>query len=223
MDEVFESIKNEKEDRFAIMGGTFDPIHLGHLAAAEGIRKVYNLNRIIFMPSGDPPHKPGSCVSAAEHRYNMVCEAIISNPFFFASRMEIDREGKTYTVDTMKQIRDFLGYTIDIYFITGADSILELSTWKEPGKILSYCRLLAVTRPGYDRRELNIKIEELNHLYGSRIELVEIPTLDISSTEIRRRAAEGRNIKNLVPEPVEKYILKHNLYVSGSDDKIGKC
>lgn len=88
---------------------------------------------------------------------------------------------------------------------------------------MSYCRLLAVTRPGYDRRELNIKIEELNHLYGSRIELVEIPTLDISSTEIRRRAAEGRNIKNLVPEPVEKYILKHNLYVSGSDDKIGKC
>lgn len=214
MDEVFEHIKSEKVDRFAIMGGTFDPIHYGHLKIAQGIRDKYSLDRIVFMPSGDPPHKHYYNVSKAIHRYNMVKRAISYSPYFQASSLEIEREGMTYTVDTMRELREYLGLRPIIYFITGADSVLEMSTWKKPKELLSYCSILSVPRPGYDRNMFAAVISELNQIYGGHVEMVELPPIDISSTEIRDRVAKNLPISHMVPQAVENYIYLNHLYAA---------
>lgn len=211
MDDVFEKLKNKKAERIAIMGGTFDPIHYGHLVAAESVRAAYGFDIIVFMPSGDPPHKSEVRVSSGEDRYVMSWMATASNPFFQVSRMEIDRKGKTYTVDTIRELKNFLGDT-EIFFITGSDAVLEILTWKDPKELLSLCSLIAVVRPGYDRGMLNDKVKELEKKYSCDIRIAEVPTIDISSTLIRSRVSAGLPIKYMVPECVENYIYKNNLY-----------
>jgi nicotinate-nucleotide adenylyltransferase len=212
MDDIIDRIAEKGIARVALMGGTFDPIHYGHLIAAETVRSVLNFDCIIFLPSRTPPHKLQINVSDAEHRYAMVQMATITNPYFEVSRLELNREGSTYTVDTIRELRSKLGYDIDIFFITGSDAVFEILTWKNPEELLSMCSFVAVTRPGYDKRELDSRIEVLKKQYNSDIIVIEVPSYAISSSDIRQKTACGQSIKYMVSEDVENYIKKNNLY-----------
>lgn len=198
--------------RIGISGGTFDPIHHGHLIIAEEIRAKFSLQKVVFIPSGNPPHKTGTLVSSSVHRYNMVCEAIKTNPFFEASPIEVQRKGYSYTVDTLKELKETYGSGSSLFFITGADVILELMTWKDYESIFSMCELVAVLRPGFNREDIAGRIEYLGEKFNAVIHLAEAPLIGISSTFIRECVRSGKSIKYLVPEGVEEYILKHGLY-----------
>lgn len=196
------------------MGGTFDPVHHGHLVAAEAVRHRLGLERVVFVPAGRPPHKAGSDVSEERHRYLMTVMATVTNPLFTVSRIEIDRPGPSYTVDTVRAFRDALGPLSSLYFITGFDAVREILTWREPRVFLQICRLVAVTRPGYPVTEVEALRLRLRSEGGltEPIEILEVPALAISSSDIRRRVAAGEPIKYLVPESVETYIQKTGLY-----------
>jgi len=194
------------------MGGTFDPVHFGHLVAAEAARHAFNLERVIFVPSGLPPHKAGEHVSDSEHRYLMTVLATIDNPRFAVSRLEIDRPGYSYTVDTVRQLLRLSGPDTDLFFITGADAVLEILTWKEPDNLLRLCRFVAATRPGYPPEQLIRLGLQLKRQHEAAIEPLEVPALAISSSDIRQRVREGRPIRYLVPRSVEHYIIRHGLY-----------
>lgn len=197
--------------RLGIMGGTFDPIHYGHLVAAEGARYSFNLEKVFFIPAGNPPHKPDHIVSGSPVRYKMTCLAVASNPYFCSSPMEIERPGPSYTIDTVRTMMR-LHPDKRIYFITGADAILEIFTWKDSRVLLSMCNFVAATRPGYCLTALNEKLDSLPNELKQNISFMEAPALAISSTDIRRRVREGKPIKYLLPESVEDYILENNLY-----------
>ncbi len=184
------------------MGGTFDPIHHGHLVAAEEARYAFSLDRLLFIPAGHPWQK-GRHVAPAEERYEMTQLAIADNPAFEVSRIEIDRAGPTYTVDTLRALRAEKP-DAELVFITGADAIREILTWKDPDEALALATFVAVTRPGY----------ELERLPSQKIEVLEIPALAISSTDIRARVAAGRPIRYLVPDPVAAHIKVHDLYAA---------
>jgi len=194
------------------MGGTFDPIHYGHLAAAEAARIEFGLCKVIFMPVGNPPHKQSQAISDAEHRYRMTALATSSNSGFEVSRLEVDKAGITYTFDTMKELRNIYGEAPAIYFITGADAVLELLTWYKLGELLTLCKFIAVTRPGFDICKLEQKIAEITSKYDGEIICLEVPLLEISSTDIRERIRSGKPVKYLLPEEVEAYIHKNGLY-----------
>ncbi len=198
--------------RVGIMGGTFDPIHCGHLAAAEAAREAFSLDTIIFVPAGIPSHKDETEVTPARHRYLMTLLAIMSNPYFQISRVDLDRGGVTYTVDTLRDLRKELPADTAVYFITGADAILEILSWKEPGRALSLAEFIAVTRPGYGLEQLSQALGPLYEEFQDRIHILETPPMGISSTDIRRRLAEGRSVRYLVPETVLTYIRNHGLY-----------
>lgn len=198
--------------RYGIMGGTFDPIHTGHLVVAEEVRKEFNLDKVIFMPTGDPPHKNSKKVSKGYSRYEMTLLATITNPYFEISRLELDREGTTYTIDTMIDLKERYGDTVELFFITGADSLLELHKWKDSEKILEICKIVAATRPGYDLDHMKGRLKELNELHRDQINTITTPGLQISSTDIRRRVKNNMSIKYLLPESVEIYINKYKLY-----------
>ncbi|MGI6097100.1 MAG: nicotinate-nucleotide adenylyltransferase [Dethiobacteria bacterium] len=194
------------------MGGTFDPIHMGHLVTAEEARQQFNLDYVIFIPSGSPPHKRNITITSAEHRYLMTVLAVIANPYFAVSRYEIDRDKPSYTIDTVKHFSEVYGQRAKLYFITGADAILEIMTWKDYSELLSRCFFIAASRPGYPFRklqELAKTVPEIN----SSVRFLEIPAMAISSTFIRKRVAQGKTIKYLTPDPVEQYIRKNKLYV----------
>lgn len=209
--------KSSRPDRIGIMGGTFDPIHYGHLAAAEAARAEFHLDRVIFIPAGNPPHKQLQSITDPEHRYRMTVLATSSNPCFEASRIEVDKSGLSYTFDTVRELRRIYGKDVTIYFITGADAVLELLTWYKIRELLEICSFIAVTRPGYNRRELEQKIHEISSKFGGEIICIEVPLLDISSTDIRERFRRGKPIKYLLPEAVENYIIENGLY-SGTED-----
>lgn len=194
------------------MGGTFDPIHYGHLVAAEVSRSEFCLDKVIFMPAGRPPHKQLRHVSDPEQRYLMTVLAVSSNPEFEVSRLEVDKEEVTYTYDTVMELRRLYGEDTRIYFITGADAVLELLTWYRIQELLGICRFIAVTRPGFDKRDLEQKISEITSKYNGEIICIEVPLLAISSTDIRERCRNGKTIKYLLPEAVEKYIRENELY-----------
>jgi nicotinate-nucleotide adenylyltransferase len=198
--------------RLGISGGTFDPIHYGHLIVAEEIRETNGLDRILFIPSGKPPHKRNLEVSGAEQRFSMVEAAIRKNPYFEVSRIEIDREGYTYTVDTLEQLKEIYGRETKLYFIIGADVVHDLLTWKNYEKVFSLCEFIAVQRPGYTSSSFIKTVEDLETAYSAQIHTFIGPLIDISSTMIRERAASGKSIKYLLPEEVEKYILDNGLY-----------
>jgi nicotinate-nucleotide adenylyltransferase len=195
--------------RVGIMGGTFDPIHYGHLVAAEAARVAFQLEPVLFVPNRLPPHKKDYPVTEAKHRYLMTVLATITNPHFEVSRVELDREGYSYTIDTLRELRASFGPNVELYFISGADAILDLLSWKDVDELLGLCYFIAATRPGY---KLSVELGHLTQRYARKVFKVEVPALAISSTDIRRRVKEGKSIKYLLPEPVENYIYKHKLY-----------
>ncbi|MBE3586180.1 nicotinate-nucleotide adenylyltransferase [Desulfofundulus thermocisternus] len=197
--------------RLGIMGGTFDPIHYGHLVAAEGARHAFQLEKVIFIPAGRPPHKTGRKITDAHHRWIMTELAVASNPYFDTSTIEVDRPGYSYTIDTVREMRG-LYPGAEIFFITGADAVLEILSWKNVNELLEMCWFVAATRPGYPLGNLKRRLAGINPEHVKRIIPMEVPALAISSTEIRARVREGRPIKYLLPEPVEAYILNRGLY-----------
>jgi nicotinate-nucleotide adenylyltransferase len=215
---MIKSVKNKIEFlqnellKIGIMGGTFDPIHYGHLVTAEAARAKFNLDQVIFVPAGNPPHKVDQMVTDKNHRYLMTLLATATNPYFEVSRIEIDREGYTYTIDTVKNFNVEFQGKAQFYFITGADALNQILTWKDAESLLKICEFVAATRPGYHHDDLFKDIEYLTVNYNSRIHFVEVPSLAISSTDIRERVKSNQPIKYLLPESVENYIYKNNLY-----------
>lgn len=199
--------------KIGIMGGTFDPIHYGHLVLAEEIRNNFDLDKIFFVPAGTPPHKKKAGMTDKEQRYTMTLLASMTNPNFEVSKIEIESEEVSYTINTIKKIKEKLqNDQVEIYFITGADAIMEIETWKDYKELLTLCSFIGATRPGIHAETLEHKIEELRTTYNAKIHLTRIPGLAISSTDIRNRVKEGRAFKYLLPESVEAFIVKNNLY-----------
>jgi nicotinate-nucleotide adenylyltransferase len=195
--------------RLGVMGGTFDPIHHGHLVTAEEALWQFGLDEVVFVPTGQPWMKADrDDVASAEHRYLMTVVATAGNPRFTVSRVDVEREGPTYTVDTLEAIRDERNHDIDVFFITGADAVLEIFRWKEPAELFERAHFIAATRPGYDIA----RFERDAHTSHPGISVMDIPALAISSSDIRRRVQEGEPIRYLVPEAVHQYIVKFGLY-----------
>ena len=201
-----------REYRLGIMGGTFDPIHYGHLVTAEQAREALDLDLVLFMPAGVPAFKQDQQVTSAEDRYAMTVLATAANAAFDASRFEIDRPGVTYTVDTLTALRERYPDNVKLFFITGADAILDIVTWHNAGEIAELATLIAATRPGYHIDQVRDRIEASGFNFDVRY--IEIPALAISSTNIRRRVAKGKSVRYLTSESVIGYIRKHGLYNS---------
>ncbi len=202
-----------QKKKIGIMGGTFDPIHYGHLMLAEQIRASYDLDQIIFIPVGNAPHKQKHRPTDKIHRYMMTMLATASNPNFTVSDIEIKKEVITYAIDTIKELRVDFETPVELYFITGADAIILLDTWKSYKELVKYVKFIGASRPGVDEIVLKEKIEELSLELGAHIELCTVPALAISSTDIRNRVREGKSIKYLLPEAVENYIFKEKMYL----------
>jgi nicotinate-nucleotide adenylyltransferase len=190
--------------RLGIMGGTFDPIHHGHLVAASEVGHFFSLDEVIFVPTGMPWQKNGRKVSAAEDRYLMTVIATASNPRFSVSRVDIDRPGETYTIDTLRDLRAQRGPSAEFYFITGADALAKMISWRDADELFSMAQFVGCTRPGHQLT--------LPDLPSERISLVEIPALAISSIECRERVRDGNPIWYLVPDGIVQYISKRQLY-----------
>ncbi|AMO92311.1 nicotinate (nicotinamide) nucleotide adenylyltransferase [Corynebacterium simulans] len=193
------------------MGGTFDPIHNGHLVAASEVAYRFQLDQVVFVPTGQPWQKAGRDVTAAEHRYLMTMVATASNPRFTVSRVDIDREGLTYTIDTLRDLRELFP-DAELYFITGADSLASIMSWHDWEVMLEMANFVGVTRPGYELSKDMLPLES-----QTGIELIEIPAMAISSTDCRKRAGEGEPVWYLVPDGVVQYIAKNNLYGPNPD------
>ncbi len=196
--------------RLGIMGGTFDPIHFGHLVAAEEARVQYGLEHVVFMPTGRYEHKEARQYVSPEERYTMVVIATASNPYFSVSRLEVDREGSTYTIDTIRAVSEAYGAGTELYFITGADAVLDVTSWRDYDKLADYCRFIAVTRPGYDLTSLRDIVSRNDK--APEIDAIEVPALAISSTDLRRRVRDGRPIRYLMPNSVANFIHKSGFY-----------
>lgn len=196
--------------KLGIMGGTFNPIHIGHLVTAEEARDRFSLDKVIFMPTGVHPHDkaiPGG--ATPEIRYQMTAIATADNPDFEVSRFEIDGDGTSYTVDTIRHFREEMP-AAEIFFITGADAVLEILEWKDPKELLEMAVLIAASRPGYPLEKLSETTRRLGQ--PERIQVMEIPAIGISSSLIREKVASGNSIKYLVLESVERFIEKEKLY-----------
>ncbi|MFM5968149.1 MAG: nicotinate-nucleotide adenylyltransferase [Micrococcales bacterium] len=187
--------------RIGVMGGTFDPIHNGHLVAASEVAAAFNLDEVIFVPTGQPWQK--QVVSESEHRYLMTVIATASNPRFTVSRVDIDRESATYTVDTLRDLREQFA-DAELFFITGADAITQILSWKDADQLWGLAKFVAVTRAGHELK--------LPAAPSGAIEVLEIPALAISSTDVRERAAAGKPLWYLVPDGIVQYIAKYQLY-----------
>lgn len=226
--------------RKGLMGGTFNPIHLGHLISVNETIELFGLEQVLLIPCAQPPHKEHHQLIEACHRFAMASLATASNPRLAVSSMEIDRGGKSYSIDTINALKGATGEEQELYFIVGVDAFSDIATWKEVERLLTSCHFVVTNRPGYDERQLldNLACEVTSRYPGLKfhlkarategrihevsvegspysIFLVRIPSLDVSSTEIRRRVAQGRPIKYLVPPEVEKYITDHKLYTHG--------
>jgi len=199
-----------------VLGGTFDPIHKGHLAVAEEVRLRLNLDEVLFIPVGRPWRKAGNPILPAEHRVEMVRLAIADRPSFRVSFIEVDREGPSYTVDTLEELRSGLSNGDEIFFIVGWDSLADLPNWKAPERIIRLCRLVAVPRPGYFPPDLKSMENSIPGL-SERVILLDGPEVDVSASQIRERVARGLPISGLIPEAVEHYILEHGLYLAGGE------
>lgn len=193
------------------MGGTFDPIHVGHLACAEQVRDVFELDGVVFMPAGDPWMKRGRSISAAEDRFAMVKAAVEDNPFFDASRLEIDRAGETYTVDTLRALRAHYPDNVELYFISGADAMHRILEWRDATELARMARLVAVSRPGYEIDDARRRYM-LTHAAIRHVSVIEATALAVSSTDLREKVRSGRSIRYLVPQVVADYVENHGLY-----------
>ena len=204
--------------RLGIMGGAFDPIHIAHLVTAQEALLQFHLDEVIFMPSGRPPHKKRR-LAPAEFRYLMVAVATASHPKFSVSRLEIDRPGVGYTVDTLEYLAAHLAPDARLFFVTGADAVLDILTWKDPPGVLELCTLIAATRPGFDLSRLSAALASLGpEVVGpgpdARVQVMEVPGLDISSSMIRERLVAGLPVRYLVPDAVCDLIDKTGEYCS---------
>jgi nicotinate-nucleotide adenylyltransferase len=193
--------------RVGVMGGTFDPIHHGHLVAASEVQAWFDLDEVVFVPTGDPWQKTDRVVSPAEHRYLMTVIATASNPRFTVSRVDVDRDGPTYTIDTLRDLHAERPDD-DLYFITGADALADIFTWRATDELFALAQFVGCTRPGYE-----MDAETLAAIPADRVTMVEIPALAISSTDCRDRTRRGEPVWYLVPDGVVQYIVKHHLYV----------
>ena len=197
--------------RVGIFGGTFDPIHMGHLIVAETIMDEFHLDKVVFIPAAVPPHKLGRQISPAKHRYMMTMLATCSNPRFQVSDMEMHRQGPSYSRDTLAQLIKEHGSDTEFYFIVGADSVENLHTWNRIDELLTMCHFIGASRPG-----CMPDMEKIAQRFGplaEKIHCLETPELEISSTEIRHRVGQKRTIRYIVPETVEQYIYKEKLYL----------
>jgi nicotinate-nucleotide adenylyltransferase len=185
------------------MGGTFDPIHHGHLVAASEVQALFGLDEVIFVPTGEPWQKSERQVSTAEHRYLMAVIATASNPRFWVSRVDIDRRGPTYTIDTIRDI-GAQRPGAELYFITGADALGQILSWRDADEILALARFVGVTRPGYELSDAHLPVDS--------VMLLDVPAMAISSSDCRSRVSAGRPVWYLVPDGVVQYINKHQLY-----------
>jgi nicotinate-nucleotide adenylyltransferase len=199
---------SDPPERLGVMGGTFDPIHLGHLVGASEAMHRFRLDLVLFVPTGQPWQKQS--YSAAEDRYLMTVLGTSSNPRFAVSRMEIDRQGPTYTADTMEVLRDFHGSDVELFFIAGADAAMRLRTWKKIARLAELAEVIAITRPGF-------RLDRVEHdATMPSVHIMEMTPMSISSSEIRQRVAAGRPIDYLVPEEVAEYIRKNGLYLGST-------
>lgn len=189
--------------RIGVMGGTFDPIHHGHLVAASEVQDTFDLDEVIFVPTGAQPFKLDRDVTAPEHRYLMTVIATASNPRFTVSRVDIDREGTTYTIDTLRDLREIYP-DAELFFITGADALSQILSWKDVDELFGLAHFVGVTRPGHELDD--------SGLPEAGVSLLEVPAMAISSTDCRRRTAAGMPVWYLVPDGVVQYIGKYGLY-----------
>ena len=197
----------ERRYRLGVMGGTFDPIHHGHLVAASEVAAKFSLDEVVFVPTGVPWQKTHRNVTQAEDRYLMTVIATASNPRFSVSRVDIDRPGNTYTVDTLRDLRAERGDDVDLFFITGADAVRQILTWRGAEQLFDLAHFVGVTRPGVPMTE-----DDLAHLPSDKVTLLEVPALAISSTDCRTRVQRAEPIWYLVPDGIVQYIVKRGLY-----------
>lgn len=198
---------SDRRYRLGVMGGTFDPIHHGHLVAASEVADKFGLDEVVFVPTGVPWQKRDRDVSLPEDRYLMTVIATASNPRFSVSRVDIERRGDTYTVDTLKDLRAERGKDVDLFFITGADAVRKILTWYGADELFDLAHFVGVTRPGVPMTEADLK-----HLPEDAVTLLEVPALAISSTDCRARVQRGEPIWYLVPDGIVQYITKRGLY-----------
>ncbi|WP_224386239.1 nicotinate-nucleotide adenylyltransferase [Pseudonocardia sp. ICBG1293] len=191
--------------KIGVMGGTFDPVHHGHLVAASEVADRFALDEVIFVPTGRPWQKTGRDVSPAEDRYLMTVIATASNPRFSVSRVDVDRDGPTYTADTLADLHDAMPEA-QLFFITGADALQQILSWRKVDELFRYAHFVGVTRPGYELAD--------GHLPEGSVTTVEVPAMAISSSECRDRVASGRPVWYLVPDGVVQYISKRSLYLN---------
>lgn len=196
--------------RIGVMGGTFDPIHHGHLVAASEVAHEFSLDTVIFVPTGRPWQKAHRGVSEAEDRYLMTVVATAADPRFTVSRVDVDRPGPTYTADTLRDLSVALGPDVELFFITGADALADILGWDRTDEVVALAHLIGVTRPGHALVDPGFA--------PGRVTLIEVPALAISSSDVRRRVADGAPISYLVPAGVESYIAKRALYREESGD-----
>jgi nicotinate-nucleotide adenylyltransferase len=198
--------------RWGVIGGTFDPVHTGHLIIAQEVGSRLRLDKVVFVPAGVPPHKVDYRVTPGHHRLRMVEIAVSDNPLFSISTVDLEREGPSYTTDTVQLLLDKWGLHTEIFFVVGTDSLSELLTWRNPERLLELCSLAVVARPGYsfDRRRLLPALPRILE----RTVMVPSPRIDISSTDVRHRVGHGLPIRYLVPHDVDDYITRHGIYRS---------
>ena len=197
--------------RIGVLGGTFDPIHFGHLVVGEEARDRLRLDRLIFIPAGSPRLKEHAPLASAEQRLEMVQRAVGNDEDSEVSRREVDRQGSTYTVDTIAELRDQLSESDQIYFMVGMDALEQFDRWKEPERLLGMCNLVVVSRVGHQHIDVNDFVGRFPQA-GPGLTLLTVPRLEISSTDIRNRVRDGRSIRYLTPEPVVDYIGLEGLY-----------
>lgn len=197
-----------------ILGGTFDPVHVGHLRIAEEARVRLELSRVLFVPAGQPWLKADEAIASPIHRVEMVRRAIADNPYFELSTVEVDRPGPSYAVDTVAILQQQLGAEASFFFLLGWDSLAELPRWKEPDKLVQMCQLVAVPRPDFSPPNLEALESSIPGVTQSVV-LLDMPLVDVSSSDIRKRVAQGLSIQGLVPDDVEEYIQEQQLYRQG--------
>ncbi len=200
--------------RIGVLGGTFDPIHYGHLVIAEDARVYLHLEKVLFVPARQPPHKPKVTYSALEHRVRMTELAIADDPHFALSLIETERPGPSYTVDTLRQLHAELGPDAELYFVMGMDLLADILTWHKPAELVNLCRIVVAERAGY-HIDLSALEEGLPGLL-ERLELIDTPELSISSHDLQQRVRRGLSIRYQLPPDVEKYIYDHRLYLDES-------
>ena len=202
---------SNSREKIGILGGTFDPVHLGHLIIAEEVRSNLGLDKILFVPAGVPWMRENEGVSAGKHRLNMVDLAVKSNPHFQSSSIEIDRQGVTYTADTLETLREDLDHEVELSFIMGMDVLEKFHLWKSPETVVELCSLVIVNRPGNQAVDVNEVVKKYPEA-GAKLRIINVPRMEISSSEIRERVRQEKSLKYLVSEEVIAYIDQNNLY-----------